>query len=106
MNGNFNPDQNLKNGDMTVDARGWLRWGPLDKSAEIAITVTQDGSPCSGPVMTCEAPSDKWQRDVTRAAPPPWSKARGASGQARAVVTKQDGTTYVSWWDSPPLTLR
>jgi len=104
MNGNFDPEQNLKNHDQTVDVRGWLEWDDDDASAVITITVTQDGYDCPAPPMTCLAPDDKWRVDVTRGAPPAWSKG-AASGTASAVVTRDDGTTYPVEWDSPPLTL-
>jgi hypothetical protein len=104
MNGNFDPRQNLKDHGRTVDARGWLSWDVDDDFAEITITVIQDGYECSGPTVRCEPPSEEWRVEVTRAAPPPWSRGP-ASGRAAAVVTKTDGTTQDNPWDSPPLTL-
>jgi hypothetical protein len=104
MWGNFNEKQNLKNGDMTVDTRGWLEWEEGDESAELTITVTQIGDGCPGPPITCRPGHDKWKVDVTRPAAPPWNK-RAASGTAAGVVTRTDGSTYEVNWDSPPLTL-
>ena len=104
MWGNFNEEQNLKDSDETVDTRGWLRWDADDASAELTITVTQDGYDCVGPPITCRPSDDKWRVEVTRPAPPPWSKG-GASGRAAGVVTKNDGSTYDVNWDSPPLRL-
>ncbi len=104
MNGNFDERQGLKDSDETVDARGWLEWDDDDDFAEITITVIQDGYECDGPPITCRPNSDTWRVDVTRPAPPPWSKGP-ASGRAAAVVTKKDGTTQDVPWDSPPLML-
>jgi len=103
MNGNFDRRQNLKDGDRTVDARGWLEWDDDDDFADITITVIQDGDECSGPTIRCEPPSEEWRVEVTRP-DPPWSRGP-ASGRAAAVVTKKDGTTQDDPWDSPPLTL-
>jgi hypothetical protein len=104
MNGNFDERQNLKDNDQTVDARGWLTWDPDDKSAEITITVSQNGTECPAPPITCTPSDSTWRVPVTRAAPPPWSKG-AASGTATAKVTRQDGSTYDVPWNSPPLTL-
>jgi hypothetical protein len=105
MNGNFDERQNLKNSDQTVDTRGWLTWDADDVSAEITITVIQDGYECVGPPISCSPPEEKWRVDVTRHEPPPWARG-AASGRASAVVKKQDGRTEDQPWDSPPLTLR
>jgi hypothetical protein len=111
MNGNFDKEQNLKNGRMTVDARGWLEWEEDDDFADITITVIQDGYECAGPQFRCYPPSanrpvnDTWRVDVTRPEQPPWNKGR-ASGRADAVVTKKDGTKCPDPWNSPPLTLK
>jgi hypothetical protein len=104
MNGNFDERQRLQDGDQTVDARGWLTWDPDDASAQITITVIQDGYECPGPPITCAPPSETWRVPVTRPAPPPWRRGT-ASGRAEAVVTKQDGSTQDVPWSSPPLTL-
>jgi hypothetical protein len=104
MWGNFDERQNLKHSDETVDTRGWLQWDADDQSAVMTITVTQDGYECTGPPIACSPNDDTWKVDVTRAAPPPWSRG-AASGTAAGVVTKNDGTTYDVNWDSPPLTL-
>jgi hypothetical protein len=104
MNGNFDEQQNLKNSDQTVDARGWLTWDADDESAQITITVTQDGYACPAPPITCRPSDATWRVPVTRDSPPPWSKGT-ATGTAAATVTRQDGTTYDVPWDSPPLTL-
>jgi len=109
MNGNFDKQQNLKNGDWTVDARGWLIWDQDDDFAEITITVTQDRYDCDGPKMTCRPKGkpgvrETWDVEVTRPASPRWRKGQG-SGRATAIVTKTDGTTYNAPWWSPPLTL-
>jgi len=110
MNGNFDTRQGLKDSDMTVDARGWLKWDQDDAFADITITVTQDGYECDGPQMRCRPKGNKpgvretWEVDVTRPAPPRWRKGP-ASGRAAAVVTRTDGTQYPRPWWSPPLTL-
>jgi hypothetical protein len=103
MWGNFNEHQNLKNGDMTVDVRGWLRWDPEDLSAELTITIVQDGTECTAPPFTVKPPADTWRVEATRPAPPPWQRG-AAAGRAKGVVTRKDGTTYEVDWDSPPLT--
>ena len=105
MNGNFDPTQGLKNNDQTVDARGWLEWAPDDESAEITITVSQNGYICPGPPITCTAPGKAWQVDVTRDAPPPWQRG-DASGSAAGTVTRRDGTIYdVPPWTAPNIRL-
>lgn len=104
MWGNFDEKQHLKDHDETVDTRGWLQWDPDDVSAELTITVTQGDYDCVGPPVTCLPTEDKWRVELTRPAPPPWSKG-AASGTAAGVVTKTDGSTYTIDWDSPPLNL-
>jgi hypothetical protein len=104
MNGNFDPTQGLKNGDQTVDARGWLTWDPTDQSAEITISVTQNGYTCPAPPITCTRDDTQWRVDVTRPAPP-WQRGT-ASGGATGTVTRKDGTTYpVPEWTAPSITL-
>jgi hypothetical protein len=104
MNGNFDPTQNLRNSDQTVDARGWLSWDATDASAEITISVVQNGYTCpAAQPITCTPRDSTWRVDVTRPAPP-WQRG-GAAGTAAATVTRRDGSTYDVPWDSPPLTL-
>jgi hypothetical protein len=105
MNGNFDERQGLKHDDRTVDTRGWLEWDADDLSAEITITLRQgDDCEAHAPAFTCQPPSDTWQVDVTRGSEPWWTRG-SASGTAKAVVRKQDGSTEQVDWDSPPLTL-
>ena len=109
MNGNFYDQQNLKDNDETVDAKGWVEWGPDDASVDLTITVSQNGYDCDGPSFTCtrngtDQRSD-WQSDVRRPAPPPWARG-GASGHAKATVTKYDGTTYRAPWDNRAIQLK
>ena len=105
MWGNFNPTQNLKDGDKTVDTRGWLVWEPGDASADLTITVSQDGYDCTGPV-TCSPPptNGTWKVDVKRPDGSKWAKS-AATGTASAVVKRDDGSIYSVAWNSPPLSL-
>src|SRR3954452_17140799 len=103
MNGNFDPTQNLKNNDQTVDTRGWLSWDATDASAQITISVTQNGYTCPGQPITCTPHDTTWRVELSRA-PAQWQKG-GASGTAAATVTRRDGSTYNAPWTSPPLTL-
>jgi hypothetical protein len=83
MSGNFDERQGLKDGDQTVDARGWLTRDDDDEFAEITITVIQDGYESSGPTIRCEPPSDELRVDMTRPAPP-WSRGRRPAGRRRS----------------------
>ena len=103
MNGNFDATQKLKNSDQTVDARGWLSWDPTDASAQLTISVSQNGYTCPGPPITCTPDDDTWRVELSRA-PTKWQKG-GATGAAGATVTRRDGTTYNAPWDAPSITL-
>jgi hypothetical protein len=112
MNGNFNHVLNLK-GNNEVDARGWLIWDPDDESAEITVTVTQNGSEGTE-VITCtrkhddDDPNDTWKAPVSADNGGKFVYG-SANGEAEAIVTKRRGTgdPYEYYWvATPPVQLK
>jgi hypothetical protein len=102
MNGNFNTMLSRKHSGETVDARGWLIWDADDVSAEITVTIAQNGMTVAAPPFQRTPEDDDWRVDVDAISA---QFLRGsASGSATATVTTVNGPEQY-YWESPPLTL-
>jgi hypothetical protein len=107
MNGNFNTMLNVKKSKTMVDARGWLIWDPNDVSADITVTVTQNGVTGTGATFTCTPKDDTWKVDVLAAGGKTYAYG-SANGKAEAIVKTKGGPAGGDeyYWESPPLQLK
>jgi hypothetical protein len=100
MNGNIDDELGLKQGDFTVDARGWMQFAGGEVSADYAVTVIQgnvSGTGYKNYPASNVGQKVEWKVDVASAGGIKFNRMT-AHVTVTANVKRSDGSTVPTTW--------
>jgi hypothetical protein len=100
MNGNIDDQLGLKQGDFTVDARGWMQFNAGEVSADYAVTAIQgnvSGTGYKNYVASKVGQKMEWKVDVTCTAGTKFNRTT-AHVTVTANVKRSDGSIVPTSW--------